>query len=269
MKHYSLIIIIFLCFCSCNKENPNNKDSFNSCHNPSLISQIKSGENSIHELIYNSNCLVYESIERFSYKKYSYDNQKRLSKLERAFLLDPLSCYMPSSINEAYTDPRKAKITEYSEFEYDSTGRLTKKLNYFINNGNTEMVSYQTYEYNNNHVVKLNLFSPIGQLNQYNEYQYDENGNVSNDNYYQVEDNVDATLRKHSVFGFDDKNNPYLIFASEGIPGIFTNKNNILNVTFVTYNSGGEYQNTVQNTYEYNSLGYPVKVNNLIYSYAE
>jgi hypothetical protein len=269
MKHYSLIIIIFLCFSSCNKENPDTKDSNNSCHNPSLLSQIKSGEGSIHELIYNSNCLVYESIERFSYKKYSYDNQKRLSKLERALLFDPTSCYMPSNISETYIDPRKAKIMEYSEFEYDSTGRLTRKLNYFINNGNNELVSYQTYEYNYNHVVKLNLFSPMGQLNQYNDYQYDENWNITIDNYYQVENIVDTTLRKHSVFEFDDKNNPLLIFASEGIPGIFTNKNNILKVTYINYNSGGEYQNTIQNTYEYNSLGYPVKANNLIYSYGE
>jgi len=265
MKYESVIIIIILGFISCKKENV---DSF--CHNGTLISKITNGEVAIQELTYHSNCLIYESVERFAYKKYSYDTQKRLTKLEQAFLFDPLSCYMsPGSANETYTDPRKAKIMEYSEFEYDSTGKLTKKLNHFINNGNDQMVSYQTYDYDHNQIIKLSIYNPQGQLNQYHDYQYDGNGNIIRDEYYLTETGSDAKLQSYSIFELDDKNNPYLVFAGEGTPGLFTNRNNILKETSVFYNLGGESQNSTQYTFEYNALGYPVKANDLTFYYNE
>jgi hypothetical protein len=265
MKYNTLIIIIVLVYSSCKKENV---DNF--CHNSTLISHIADKDIAIQEMTYNSNCLIYESIERFSYKKYSYDSQNRLIKLEQAFLLDPLSCYMnPGSTNETFTDPRKAKIMEYSEFEYDNAGKLTKKLNYFINNGNDQLVSFQTYDYDNNQIAKLSIYNPQGQLNQYHEYQYDGNGNIIRDDYYLIEAGTDAKLQSYSIFMLDDKNNPYIIFAGEGNPGFFTNRNNILKETSFFYNAGGESQNLIQNTYEYNTSGYPVKVNDLNYSYDE
>jgi|WetSurMetagenome_2_1015567.scaffolds.fasta_scaffold30321_2 hypothetical protein len=265
MKYYTLIIIIFLGFGSCKKENV---DNF--CHNSTLIHNIADGDLPVQELTYNSNCLIYESIERFSYKKYSYDAQNRLLKLEQAFLFDPLSCYMnPGSANETYTDPKKAKIMQYSEFEYDTTGRLTRRLNYFLNSGVDQLVSYQTYAYNNNQIVKLSICNPQGQLNQYHDYQYDGNGNITRDDYYLVEMGADAKLQSHTIFELDDKNNPYIIFAGEGDPGIYTNKNNILKETSTFYNAGEESHNSIQNNFEYNTLGYPVKVNDLEYSYFE
>jgi len=175
----------------------------------------------------------------------------------------------PGSVNETFTDPRKAKIMEYSEFEYDNTGRLTRKLHYFINNGNDQLVSYQTYEYDSIQIVRLNICNPQGQINQYHDYQYDGNGNVTTDDYYLTESGSGAKLQSHSVFEFDDKKNPYIIFAEEGKPGLFTNRNNIVKETSVFYNAGGESQNSVQNTFEYNTLGYPVKANDLVYSYDE
>jgi hypothetical protein len=265
MKYYPLIIIIFLCYSSCKKEHV---DNF--CQDSTLISSIANGEVAVQELTYNSNCLIYESIERFSYKKYSYDNQNRLLKLEQAFLIDPFSCYMqPGSTNETYTDPRKAKITAYAEFEYDNTGRLTKKSNYFINNGNAQLVSYQTYDYDSNQVVKLIIYNPQGQLNQYHNYQYDGKGNIIRDDYYLVETGAEAKLLSYSIFELDDKYNPYIVFAGEGNPGVFTNRNNIVKEISVQYNAGGESQNSIQNIFEYNTSGYPVKANDLIYSYGE
>jgi hypothetical protein len=265
MKYPMLILVILLGSGSCNKESA---DHF--CYSDSLISHVSNGENPVQELTYNQNCMIYESIERFSYKKYAYDDQNRLLKVEQAFLFDPLSCYMsPGSSIETYTDPRKAKIMQYSSFAYDSTGRLTRKSNYFVDKGNDLLVSYQTYDYDHDLIIKLSICNPLGQLNQYHAYQYDENGNIIQDDYYLLENGADAKLQSSSVYEFDDKSNPYIIFAGEGNPGLFTNRNNILKENSVFYNAGEESQNSIRNSYEYNTLGYPVKVNDMEYTYGE
>ena len=65
------------------------------------------------------------------------------------------------------------------------------------------------------------------------------------------------------IYEFDNKNNPYQVFACEGNPGIYTNKNNIIKETSVSYNGTAESSSAELHTYEYNSLDYPVKIDKL------
>ncbi len=257
MKNYALlIIVVFLCFTTCKKDDKNE----NLCYSSTLISQVNSGDLAVHGLTYNSNCLIYESTEPFMYKRFSYDAQNILNKVEVAFSFSPFSCVMvPGQSIES--DPRKAEVSQYSEFEYDDALRLTKKLNYFINNGNPQLTSYQTYDYENDIIVKSSTFNPQGLLTQYHDYGYDNNGNITRDDQYS--NNTVIKLFNTIIYEFDDKNNPYQVFACEGNPGIYTNKNNIIKETSISYNGTAESRTTRQYVYEYNSLDYPVKINEL------
>jgi hypothetical protein len=230
MKNFTfLFIIVFLCFTMCKKGDKNE----NLCYSSTLISQVNSGESAVHGLTYNSNCLIYESTEPFVYKKFSYDDRNILKKVEMAYSFNPFSCVMiPGQSLES--DPRKASISQFSEFEYNDALRLTKKSNYFINNDKIQLTSWQTYEYENENIVKASLFNTQGKVTMYNNYTYDNNGNIIRDDQYSNYSVV--KLDRTMLYEYDNKNNPYRVFAGEGTPGKYTNRNNIAKETYISYN---------------------------------
>jgi len=263
MKNYTfLFFVVFLCFTTCKKED---KDE-NLCYSNTLISQVNSGDFAIHGLTYNSNCLIYESTEPFMYKRFSYDVNNMLKKVEVAYSLNAFSCVMiPGQSLE--TDPRKAEISQYSEFEYDDALKLTKKSNYYTGDGDSRLISYQTYDYQNSKIVKLSIFNPQGLLIEYHDYTYDDNGNVTRDDQYS--NNSGIKLVTTTECEYDNKNNPYQVFLCEGDPGVNTNNNNIIKETIISYNGTAESSNAFMFAYEYNRLDYPVKINDLVCLYGK
>jgi hypothetical protein len=250
------IIVVFLCFPMCQKEDKND----NLCYSSTLMSQLNSGDLAVQGLTYNSNCLIYESTEPYMYRRFTYDDQDVLRKVEVAYSFNAFSCAMiPGASLES--DPRKAEISAYSVFEYDNSLKLTKKLNYFINNGNINLTSWQIYDYENGKIVKLSTFNPQGVLTGYHDYMYDNNGNVIRDDQYL--NNSGIKLVNSVIYEYDNKNNPYQVFASEGNPGKYMNKNNITGETSISYFGTVESHSASQYTYEYNSLDYPVRINGL------
>jgi len=263
MKNFILLIlVVFLCFTSCKKEDKN----ANLYYSDTLLSQVNSGDQAVHGMTYNSSYLIYESMEPYVYNKYTYDSQNTLRKVETAYSFDPLSCAAISGTS-LEADPRKAKISQYSELEYDNILRLIKKSIYYINNSTSKLISYQTYDYVNDKIVKLSIFNPQGLLTQYDIYTYDDNGNVTKDDQYT--NNSGIKLVKSVICEFDNKNNPYQVFTCEGNPGIYTNMNNIIKDTSVSYNGTAESRSTTVHTYEYNSLDYPVKIDKLVCIYGK
>jgi hypothetical protein len=257
-KFILLFSVVFLCFTSCKKEDNN----ANLYYSDTLLSQINSGDLAVHGFTYNSKYLIRESTEPFIYKKFSYDSQNILKKVEVAFSFNPFSCVMiPGQSLES--DPRKASISQYSEFEYAEGSKLKKKSNFFLNSGNPQLTSFQTYDYLNDKIIKLSTFNAQGVLIQYNDYQYDDSGNIIRDDLYMNTSVI--RLVSSMVYEFDSKNNPYRVLACEGDPGKFTNRNNIIKEISVSYTYDGIPQSpeTRQNVYEYNNLDYPVKINAL------
>jgi hypothetical protein len=239
------------------------------CNSEVLLIQVKTDNAPVQELTYKG-CYLYESIEEYSYKKYTYNSQNLLVKTEQALLFDPLSCYIqPGTMdNRSVTDPRKAKFTQYYTYEYDSSLRLDRESYYFINNGSSQLINYRTFEYDRGYIVRSNLFSAQGQLAGYNLYTYDDNGNVIKEELYMIENGVDFELYSENKYEYDTKHNPFHVFAIEGTPGINTNKNNILKETLTYFYDEGPDQHTMQYSLEYNKLGYPSKIDNKEYIYA-
>jgi hypothetical protein len=264
MKKFILIPLTVLFLISCKKE-----PVVVSCNNDALLIQIKTENAPVQELTYKG-CYLYESIEEYSYKRYTYNSQDLLVKTEQALLFDPTACYIqPGAMdNRSLTNPRKAKFTQYYTYEYDSSLRLKKESYYYITNGNSELIRYQTYEYNGGNIMRINYFSTQDQLMFYTLYTYDDNGNVSKEDLYTNNNSTSFKLSITRKYEYDTKHNPLLVFAIEGNPGMNTNRNNILKETQTNFYEGGTNENTVLYILEYNDKGYPSKINEKEYIYA-
>lgn len=261
MKNIFFLCLAFIALTACNKE----ESSSDPCLDNDLIREVKNGEQSLQQFTYNGNCMVAEEVQLFMYSKFTYDQSDRILKEEHAMSLDPMSCYMPQGLpGETVKDPRKAKISSYSEYQYDASGRLKTKLLYYVNT-DIQLLAVNSYEYTDNQITKLNIANPDGEVTQFHLFTYDASGNMTRDNYYLVSDG-DPLLNRSSVYEFDEKINPFSIFLNRGEPGINTNTNNILKETVTDY-SAGEYQYTMEYQLEYNSAGYPVKVNDKTFRY--
>ena len=261
-----IFFLVIIGLNSCEKEDVNP----DTCQDSSKIRQVKTDTMVWEEMTYTENCLLHEFVQAFSYKKYSYNEKGQLTKIEQALTLDPLSCFMPTgSDGEIITDPRKAKITKYSSFEYDNVGKPAKKTDYYLNGKQFEMLSYTTYEYGDDRVKELFRHNREGGISEKNTYTYDEKGNIIRDEYYFSDSGAGYILMNTKEYVLDDKINPYLIFENEGIPGIFTNRNNILKSIYTDNYSGDGYTYTVEYSYEYNASGFPVKMNNFTFIYGE
>ena len=177
---------------------------------------------------------------------------------------------IPGETFDEGEDPRSAPINQIIDYNYLENGNIDIKVSYSaIDDMLFEMYSSE-FEYKNDTMIKIKLFNPQGQLTQYYTYLYDEKGNVSQEEYYYFnQDGTEAILQSKTINEYDDMNNPFIVFAVEGTPGINTNMNNITRQIITNYYPGEESSYTVEYTYEYNDLGYPVKANNLEYIYGE
>lgn len=258
-------IILILIFYSCEKEM-----AYEDYQSNILLRQVRGTEGDMEVLTYYNTGYIFEHVQRFSYRKFLYNKQNQLIKIQIALSFNPLSCaIIPGTTFEDGDDPRKAKIGQYLEYEYSDNGNLKIKNFYYINDDNRQLMNYAKYEYENDKVVKIKLFNPQDQLTHYYTYVYDSPGNVSKEEYYYIQDGADAKLQTRILYEYDDKNNPFKVFAVEGTPGSNTNKNNITKQTTINYYAEEEQSYTVEYSYEYNDLGYPVKADSLEYIYGE
>jgi hypothetical protein len=259
-------LILILLFNSCEKETELIHEDYQSS---TLLRQVKASEYVMQDITYYNTGNIFEHLQGYSYRKFIYNQQNQLIKIEIAMSLDPFSClFIPGATFEAGGDPRNAEIGQYREFEYSNEGILTRKNSFFINDNTPQLMRYEEFEYNNNEVVKINVFNPQNQLTHYYTYLYDNNGNVLEEDYYYM-DGTEAKLDTRILYEYDDMNNPLKVFTVEGNPGINSNNNNITNQTTINYYNDEEQSHTAENLYEYNYLGHPVKVNNLEYIYGK
>jgi hypothetical protein len=253
-KSAILLVVVVLCFAGCQKD----ASQEDLCYSNTLMSQIMIGDQAIHGLTYNSNCLLYESMEPYEYKKYFYDDQNRLQRIEIAFSIDGLLSCVALPNQSLGSDPRNAKVSQYYEFEYDAQ-RVVKKSYYVFRSGSPVLSSFITYDYENSQISKLSRFNAQGLLTDYHNYKYDNNGNMIQDDLYLV--NNGTRLYQTNLYEFDNKNNPYQVFAKEGEPGRSTNMNNIVAETRIYFNGTTGSRETTPYVYKYNDLDYPVKIN--------
>ena len=211
---------------------------------------------------------IFEHLDRYAYEKYIYKN--KLDRIEIARSIDPLSCaIIPGNDFPSGDDPRKAKVVQILRFVYSDNGDLEQKRNYFIIDGAEQLVGYQKYLYEGNTVVRQEVYTPQDQLTNYFDYTYDSIGNVLKEAFYAIQEDGSAVLQHRIITEFDTMHNPFRVFAVEGTPGINTNVNNIVRRTDLIYTDTEVRTFEDENRYEYNALGYPIRVNGQEYTYGQ
>ena len=132
--------------------------------------------------------------------------------------------------------------SEYSQFTYDASGKINKQTMYW------------------NDVATG-----------YIDYSYDNKGNLIKEMLYNMPSTGVTELITTIQYEFDSKLNPYKLSSKLLIPGISTNQNNIIKETCTIHinpDQGSDKVQITQNSYAYNTLGYPVTKNgNTTYVY--
>lgn len=267
MRKLLIITLSILTFISCEEE-----PVYEDFQSPSLIRQIGETEGNMRVITYYNTGKVFEDLNRFSYRKYTYNDLGQLSKIEIAQSLNPLSCaIIPGATFDEGDDPRKAPFGMKLEFEHDENGNVLKKSQYIINDGHAQLMHYNTFEIYENNIVRVDLYDINNTLIHYSIFTYDSKGNLTSDKqYYHYNNSSEDEIQSLATYDYDNKKNPFTVFRDEYQPGIYTSPNNVLRVTRYYYFQG-EVNDTMsyENSYEYNDLGYPVMVNNIVYTYGE
>jgi hypothetical protein len=261
MKRLIFVIFFPLIFFSCEKEKQliiENRDI-------PLISRVLIGDEIYMEYTYNDRNLVTEEKNKFHYARHTYNDNNQL--ITSDFYWDMRIASSNSSVLEAAMNREE-----------------------WVNTGNTPKSISHVLEYNSKkHIIQKSFIRPEGKsdiveflyegdrifratgyyngiISGYTDYLYDDRGNVTRATRYIISSEGIAVLSTTTEYEFDDMHNPYLSFRRLLTPGIYTNSNNITKETY-TINSDVdpsiEKVQVIENSFEYNDMGYPVKVNGL------
>jgi hypothetical protein len=254
----ALILIIFSC----------TKNDFPQTAN-GLLKKVKNGGHITEEISYNEANLISELNGTFFWRKYYYNNQNQLIKEEVAINPNSISSSAPSGTQYEFVDPDKVGISMYHLFEYNDKGLLIRQLNYVPKDGSDELRSMTAFEYNNNNLIsKVLLLNSDAEVTQFRTYQYDSNGNVTEEDYYSYLFIPEGSSPRHIsriTYEFDSYLNPYKIFEKSKGPGLFTNLNNVIKLITINYepSPGLAETTTTRISYEYNEqTRYPTRVIN-------
>ncbi len=220
------------------------------------------GGKTISRYIYNRIGKIAENERRYSYDRYRYDNDGRLIKKESAW--DPSVLFsLPPYRTELMTSDNSA-ITNQKIYKYDQDGKLIEIKNYYKKDGDFVYTSMNSLEYNGDLIVKRNLHNKDGTITRFYTYEYDNNGNVEREKYYSClfTESFEPRIIIENSYKYDNRKNPLIIFEALGIPGLYTNTNNVIETNSILYEApqGLDKYSTSKTTYEYNLRNYPVKV---------
>ena len=225
------------------------------------IKSISSNGAIVHSYLYDQSGKIVEENCLHYFQKYFYNENDRLIRVESAFDRNALSSSYTEQRTEFMTS-QNSVADSYSLYHYDKVGRLSKTEHYFNETGDGfEYRSMRTLEYEGANIARENSHDRGGQITQYHVYTYDKNGNVTCDKHYSNLFGSKDGLISETTYKYDNYKNPYLINRMSGLPGLYTNSNNIIETKTIRYDNtpGIDKQSSSKTIYEYNKNDYPIK----------
>lgn len=267
MKRIYLALLIGNIFLSCEKDNDQNIER----NNTGLLSKVFISGIAYMEYTYTSSGLIYEEKSWGSYTKHTYNSSDLLEKSES--YVDP-SIFSSSSyvIAEAskrkeWANPQNIPLNVTNTYTYNKAGILIQR-NIERENGTSD---YLKYELNKKGLISKETYYYEGKPSGYIDYSYDERGNLITRSHYFISTDGKSNLSNKTEYEYDNQKNPYFPFNKLLYPGRATNRNNITKESYTAYGATPsviEWENITKHEYEYNDLGYPVKVDKeTVYEY--
>jgi hypothetical protein len=260
MKRIYLLFFFSFLLISCEKD----KQFIAENTDMPLLSKVLVAGVSSNEYTYNRANLPDEEKSKFFYTKHNYDIRNLLISSE--FYIDPASFSSSSSVIEAamkrkvWVNPDNTVKSLTVSYEYNDNEQLTRTIYRRPSVNNYE---YSEFTYENDRISRQTMYWNNVRSN-YIDYLYDAKGNLTKESKYYVPATGIAELWTTNEYEYDNMNNPFRAFNRLMTPGKFTNPNNIIKETYTIFSEVDQMTQkvTVSNiSYEYNSNGYPVKVN--------
>jgi hypothetical protein len=264
MRNLILAVAFFLILISCKKDNPLYTPVVENTDIP-LISKVLIGGESFTEFTYNESNLVTEVKSKFFYSKHNYNEINQLISTESYWDLSMASSN--SAVTEAgmnrteWVNPENTPKSITHDLIYNGNGELNRYN--FIRTGDINP-DYLEFLYENDRIIKeTRYYNDV--LISFTELFYDERGNLIKKLRFDVPDSGTARLSTTTEYELDFNYNPFQAFKRLVTTGIYTNVNNIIKETTTIHNgtAASAQIQVIENSYEYNGDGYPVKVNGI------
>ena len=267
MKKPLVIFILSLIVFSCEKD----KQLIIENTGMPLISKVLVDGEVYYEYSYNDANLINEEKSKFYYTRHIYNDKNQLilsdHYVDPGIFSSSMQVLEATLSREEWVNPENTEKSLTTTFEYNGNGQLTRKT--FIR----PLVSNsEFFEFNcvNGRISRMTMYWK-NELSGYIDYHYDEKGNLIKEKKYMFEQDVTPSLWASTEYKYDNMKNPYQSFKRLLNPGKYTNSNNIIKETYTVHTElapGSENISVIENSYEYNEQGYPVKVNgNVTYVY--
>jgi YD repeat-containing protein len=274
IKIITICFFLVLMIISCKKEDLSNGLS-NGNPTPSyvaIVSKVLTDNLCSSEYVYNDSNLVVQEKTKYDFTTHHYNSKGQLATTDYYGNDDILSSDLQvfqTAINKVdWVTPANGKKGGTITYTYDNSGKLTKSTNLTPSSSTTE---YSDFTYNSSNKISRQTMYWGSSATGYIDYSYDGSGNLVKEMLYNIPATGVAELITTTVYAFDNNSNPFRYTGKLPIPGINTNANNIVKVTYtihVTPDQGGDKVQISQTTYQYNGMGYPISKNgNITYSY--
>lgn len=254
--HFITVVLVLLSSCS----NDNFSDEIAS---RILLSEVRVGNEVNYRYTYTEADLILEEKSKFHYSKYQYNSNNQLIISEHYWderIASSSSNVIQQAIERTdWVTPENTEKDSYNNFQYNSDGKLIKRITHRENTGDE---SVDQFSYNSQNQIAKRIWYRGNKESGYDLYFYDKKGNLNKQQRYYILENGEQQLQTTTEYEFDNKNNPYFSFRSLLIPGQNTNVNNIVKKIYTLHFEVDKFIQPVQTTeysYEYNSLDYPVK----------
>ena len=193
-----------------------------------LIRGVSAADQPQFEYIYNYSRLISEEKSKFSYTKYSYNEQNQLVKTDY-YISQALLGTDNNILESALNQPGLMSFakTEYGgtiRYEYNASGHLLKTVTLKPPESSTE---YSEFRYDDDGRIGREILYWDNKVLGYIDYLYDDRGNLISEALYSVSSSGLAELNTTTQYEFDNNQNPYRSFQRLLSPGINTNPNNI------------------------------------------